>query len=64
MILTVCLFVGLAVGCVAAWRAFGPQGLVIGLILYMVAGLGAELLLGIIFYTYGTFTPAQTKRGP
>jgi Ca2+/Na+ antiporter len=59
----VCLFIGLAVGCVAAWRAFGQKGLFIGLLCYAAAGVLADLLSGIIFYTYGTFTSTPTKEG-
>jgi hypothetical protein len=58
----VCFFLGLAVGCVAAWRTFGGRGLLISFLGYAAAGLAADLLCGILFYTYGTFTSAATKR--
>jgi hypothetical protein len=62
LIFIVCLFLGLAVGCVAAWRTFGHRGLLISLVGYAAAGLAADLLCGVLFYTYGTFTCAATKR--
>jgi hypothetical protein len=49
LIFIVCLFLGLAVGCVAAWRAFEYRGLLIRLLGYAAAGLAADLLRGILF---------------
>ena len=57
----VCLFVGLAVGCLGIWRAFGLTGLIIGLACYAAAGLVADIVCGTIFYTYGTLTSKPTK---
>jgi hypothetical protein len=64
LIFVVCLFAGLAVGCVAVWQAFGRTGLFISLAGYAAAGLVADIVSGIIFYTYGTFTFDPTKPRP
>ena len=63
LIFVVCLFTGVSVGCVALWRAFGQNGLIMGLACYAVAGLVADIACGIIFFTYGTFAckPAQPR---
>src|SRR5437899_12807045 len=60
LILVVCLFAGLAVGCIAAWRKFGARGLLIALVCYAAASFAAEVTAGIVFYTYGTFTRKGT----
>lgn len=61
LILVVCLFAGLAVGCLCMWRAFGLTGLFISLAFYAAAGLVADIVCGTIFYTYGTLTSKPTK---
>ena len=45
-------FVALAVGWLAAYRAFGWPGLTIGFICFTVVWLLVELLTGVIFYNY------------
>ena len=64
LIFVVCLFTGLAVECVAVWRAFGPKGLIISLACYAFAGVVADLVCGILLYTYGTFYSAPPKPRP
>jgi hypothetical protein len=50
------VFIGLAIGMVIAWRKFGTSGFLIGLACSAFAWFIAEVVTGIIFYTYGTFT--------
>ena len=61
LILVVCLFTGLALECLAVWRAFGRTGLFVSLACYAVAGVVADLTCGILFYTYGTFYSPPPK---
>ena len=62
LLLVVCLFTGLAVGCVAVWRGFGQTELFVALACYAVAALVADMVCGIIFYTYGKLTIVPPKR--
>lgn len=63
LMLVVCLFTALALGCVVAWKTYGLPGLVIGLVGYAIAVLVVEIISGMIFYTYGTLIPRSAKLG-
>jgi hypothetical protein len=56
VVIVLLAFFGLAIGVLIAWKKFGETGLLIGLALYLLAWLVAEIALGLIFYTCGTFT--------
>ena len=55
LVFVVCLFFGLAIGLRSPWRAFGQTGLIISLAGYAAAGVVADIVCGILLYTYGTF---------
>ncbi len=56
LILLMLAFVVLAIAVFTAWRKFGAPGLWAGLACYTLAWMLAELVIGLMFYTHGTFT--------
>ncbi len=62
MLIIVCLFAGLGLGCLAAWRTFGRKGFIVGLLFCVAAWVLAEMLTGITVYTYGRLVPGRTTK--
>jgi hypothetical protein len=54
--LVLLIFAALAIASAVAWRKFGISGLLTGLAGYLVVLLVAELVIGVVFYTFGKFT--------
>jgi hypothetical protein len=56
VIFVVAVFMGLTVVLLALWRKFGLPGFLAGITGYLITLVAAELVSGILLYTYATFT--------
>jgi tryptophan-rich sensory protein len=54
-VLIILIFAALAIASAVAWRKFGIRGLLTGLAGYLLVLLIAELVIGVVFFTFGKF---------